>query len=218
MNRLRLVLAFILVALVCGSLPVAARASDLSSTSSITQQAQQAAAAGNTTRALGLYELAITQAAEQTDAASQTDAVAGPLEGQYWRLIGQSGDFPRAFDFFTALASQQKNPSPTLLASEASATGTYIGWLYQNKLAASVAPAALQQMDARARSNYGRALAIDPDNFAALYGYAIYESYSPDGKAHMQQLLAKLNSLRSTHPQYPWQLVDYLEQHGHPQS
>jgi cytochrome c-type biogenesis protein CcmH/NrfG len=75
----------------------------------------------------------------------------------------------------------------------------------------------IQQLDSSARQNYARALALDPDNFSALYGYAIYESYSPNGKAHMQELLTRLNSLRSSHPQYPWQLVDYLKQHGHPQ-
>jgi cytochrome c-type biogenesis protein CcmH/NrfG len=74
-------------------------------------------------------------------------------------------------------------------------------------------------MDASARQDYNRALTLDPDNFSALYGYVIYESYSsdPNAKAHMQQLLTRLNALRSSHSHYPWQLVDYLEQHGHPQ-
>ncbi len=134
-------------------------------------------------------------------------------------MIGQSGDFPRAFDFFTAFVSEQKIPGADLLANKASATGAYFGWLAKNNLIAAMPPATLRQMDATARQDYNRALALDPDNFSALYGFAIYESYSPDpnAKAHMQQLLAKLNSLRSSHPHYPWQLVDYLQTHGHPQ-
>jgi hypothetical protein len=207
MNRPRLALALTVVSLVTFA-PTAGRAIDVQS---LSQQAQQAASAGENTRALGLYELALTQSADQPD------SVFGPVVGQYWQLIGRTGDFPRAFDFFTTLASQEKEPGATLLASQASAIGGYFGWLHQNNLMSNVPPAMLQQMDATARENYARALALDPDNFSALYGYAIYESYSPNGKAHMQQLLAKLDSLRPSHPHYPWQLVDYLEQHGHPQ-
>lgn len=205
----RLILSFLsIVAAFCILTPAAARASDLQS---IAQQAQQAASAGKNTRALGLYELALTQSADQPE------SVFGLLDGQYWELITRTDDFPRAMNFFTALAVGQSKPNATLLANRASAIGGYFGWLHQNNLMSNVPPATLQQMDATARENYARALALDPDNFSALYGYAIYESYSPNGKAHMQQLLAKLNSLRSSHPHDPWQLVDYLEQHGHPQ-
>ncbi|MGC9293093.1 MAG: hypothetical protein ACP5EP_10295, partial [Acidobacteriaceae bacterium] len=115
------------------------------------------------------------------------------------------------------LAAEQSKPNATLLANKASAIGGYFGWLHQNNLMDSVPPSTLQQMDAVARASYNQALSLDPDNFSALYGYAIYESYSSDGKAHMQQLLEKLNSLRAAHPQWPWQMVDYLEKHGHPQ-
>lgn len=72
-------------------------------------------------------------------------------------------------------------------------------------------------MDTTARRDYTHALTLEPDSFNALYGYAIYESYRPDGHAHMEQLLNQLNALRSSHPHYPWQLVDYLQTHGHPQ-
>jgi len=207
MYRSHSIVAIALVALGL-SIPVAGRATDIQS---LTQQAQQADNAGKNTQALGLYELALTESV------GQPESVFGPLDGQYWRSIVKSGDFPRALDFFTALTSEQSSPSATLLASQASAIGGYMGWLQQNNLMAGVSQASLHQMDTKARKSYNRALALDPDNFSALYGYAIYESYSPNGKAHMQQLLAKLNSLRSSHPQYPWQLVDYLEQHNHPQ-
>ncbi|MGC1781625.1 MAG: hypothetical protein WA708_03810 [Acidobacteriaceae bacterium] len=205
-----LFLAISTLCAVCLSLPATGRVIDIPS---IVQQAKQAAAAGRTAQALGLYELALTQSMDQPA------SVSGPLVGQYWRLIGQSGDFPRAFDFFTAFLSEQKNPSANLLANKASATGGYFGWLAKNNLIAAMPPATLQQMDASARLDYNRALTLDPDNFSALYGFAIYESYSPDpnAKAHMQQLLTRLNALRSSHPHYPWQLVDYLEQHGQPQ-
>jgi hypothetical protein len=207
MNRLPLILALTVVAMVTLA-PTPGRAIDVQS---LSQQAQRAAGAGQNSRALGIYELALTQSA------NQQVSVFGPLVGQYFQLIGRTGDFPRALDFFTALASQQKKPAATLLASQANATGSYIGWLYKNNLAETMPPAAIQQLDSSARQNYARALALDPYNFSALYGYAIYESFSPNGKAHMQELLTQLNSLRSSHPQYPWQLVDYLEQHGHPQ-
>jgi hypothetical protein len=210
MNRIRVTLTSILVALLCTLVPAAAHASDLQT---LTEQAQQAASAGKTARALGLYELALSQAA------TQPESVFGPLDGLYWHLIVQTDDFPRAFNFFTALASQQENPDANLLASRANAIGSYIGWLYQNQIADDLPPAAVPQLDATARRNYARALALDPDNFTALYGYAIYESYrpGPNSKAHMQQLLTKLNSLRASRPHYPWPLVDYLQQHGHPQ-
>lgn len=208
MHRFRIILASIVVSSVT-LIPAAGHADDIQS---LTQQAQQAASAGDNSRAFGLYELALTQSA------GQPDSIVGPLDGQYWRLVVQTGDFPRALDFFTALAAQQKSPSATVLASHANAIGSYLGWLHQNKLMASVPPATLQQMDTNARGNYDRALALDPDNFAALYGYAIYESYSPNGKTHMRQLLAKLDTLRVAHPNYPWQMVDYLKKNGHPQN
>ena len=205
-----LVLAISTLCAACLSLPAAGRAIDIQS---VTQQAKQAAGAGQTAQALGLYELALAQSVDQPA------SVSGPLQGQYWRLIGQSGDFPRAYDFFSALVSEQKNPSPDMLANKASATGAYFGWLAKNNLIATMPAATLRQMDSAARQDYNRALTLNPDSFSALYGFAIYESYSPDpnAKAHMQQLLTRLNALRSSHPQYPWQLVDYLEQHSHPQ-
>lgn len=179
--------------------------------STLTQRAERAAHKGNTSLALGMYELALTQSADQPE------SVFGPLDGQYLRLIAKSGDFPRALNFFSALRAQQKTPSASLLADRANAIGGYIGWLQQNNLADGLSPVFFKNLDATARRNYNQALALDPDNFSALYGFAIYESYSPNGKPHMQELLAKLNALRSSHPQYPWQMVDYLEQHGHPQ-
>lgn len=209
MKRLTLFVGSMMVAL-CILAPIAGHAADVQA---LAQQAQQAASAGKTQLALGIYELALRESA------GQPESVTGPLQGGYWQLIAKSGDFPRAMDFYSAMAAQEKSPGATLLANKASAIGSYIGWLYQNQLAESVPGTTLQRMDATARGDYDRALAIDPDNFAALYGYAIYESYSPslNAKAHMKELLAKLNSLRAAHPHYPWALVEYLEQNGHPE-
>lgn len=207
MHRFRFILisaGFVL----CVLFPAAGQAENIQS---LTQQAEQSASSGKNSRALGLYELALTQSVDQPE------SVFGPLDGQYWRLIVKTDDFPRALNFFSALAAEHRNPRATLLANQANAIGGYLGWLQQNNLMTVVPSAFLQQMDAGARKNYNQALALDPNNFTALYGYAIYESYSPNGKAHMQQLLAKLDTLRSSHPHYPWQMVDYFEKHGHPQ-
>ena len=195
---------------VCLSGAAAAHAGDISS---LTQQAQQAASAGKTQQALGVYELALRESV------GQPDSVTGPLQGRYWQLIVKTGDFPRALDFFSALEASEKSPGATVLANRASAIGGYFGWLQQNNLMESLPPATMHGLDATARGDYGRALALNPDSFAALYGYAIYESYSPapNAKAHMHELLARLNSLRASHPHYPWSMVDTLEQHGHPQ-
>lgn len=207
MHRFRSLIPAICIPL-CILLSAGAYAADVSS---LTQQAQQATQKGNNSLALGLYELALTQTADQPE------SVFGPIDGQYWRLIAKTDDFPRALSFFSALKARQKSPSASLLADRASAIGGYMGWLQQNHLAASGPSSFFPQMDTTARKNYNQALALDPNSFSALYGYAIYESYIPNGKAHMQELLAKLNTLRPSHPQYPWQLVDYLAQHGHPQ-
>jgi hypothetical protein len=202
---------FIFLSTMLALFPLTSAAGHAIDTPTLTQQAQQAASKGENSLALGLYELALTQSA------GQPEAVFGPLDGQYWQLIAKTDDFPRARNFFNALAAEQTRPNATLLANKASAIGGYFGWLHQNNLMDSVPPSTLQQMDATARASYDQALALDPDNFSALYGYAIYESYNPNGKAHMQQLLAKLDTLRSFHPQWPWQMVDHLEKHGHPQ-
>lgn len=182
-------------------------------TSPLTQQAQKAAQAGQTNYALSLYELALTESVHQPQ------SVFGPLEGQYWQLTAKTQNIPRAFSFFTALAAEQGHPGANLLADKASITGMYIGWLYQHDLEGDISQARLGQMDATERRDYGRALALDPDNFSALYGYAVYESYShtPGSQAHMKELLKRLDALRASHPHYPWRMVDYLETHGHPE-
>ncbi len=67
-----LVLAISTLCAACLSLPATGRAIDIQS---VAQQAKQAAAAGQTAQALGLYELALTQSADQPA------SVSGPLQG-----------------------------------------------------------------------------------------------------------------------------------------
>lgn len=202
---------FLYLATILALFPLMSETGNAMDTQSLTLQAQQAASKGENSLALGLYELALTQST------GQPESVFGPLDGQYWQLIAKTDDFPRARNFFSDLVAEQTRPSADLLANKANAIGGYFGWLHQNNLIDNVPPSTLQKMDAVARASYDQALTLDPDNFSALYGYAIYESYNPNGKAHMQQLLAKLDTLRPSHPQYPWRMVDYLEKHGHPQ-
>ena len=63
-------------------------------------------------------------------------------------------------------------------------------------------------LDSKARAAFDKALQIDPSNFYALFGYAIYESYNPTGAEHSKELFARLEGLRSSHPDYPWQVVE----------
>lgn len=119
---------FTIVAAISASIFVAATA-HATEIQSLTQGATQAANAGQTASALGLYELALTQSV------NQPESVFGPLDGEYWQLIVKTDDFPRALNFFTALASEQQNPNSDVLSNKANAIGGYLGWLYKNNLA-----------------------------------------------------------------------------------
>jgi hypothetical protein len=141
----------------------------------------------------------------------------GQADGAYWKAITETQDFPRAYSFFAALSDEAKEPNATLLACKASAQGAYISWLYQNHLNDEAGEGATSKLMASSIAEFKQALAIDPDNFAALYGYAVFEGYRPDGKAHQQELLAKLDTLRPAKPYLPWALVDQLEKTGRPE-
>jgi hypothetical protein len=141
----------------------------------------------------------------------------GVASGEYWKAISDTQDFPRAYSFFTELSDEAKNPNATLLASKASAQGAYISWLYQNHLAEQAGQEAIAALMTTALAEYKQALTLDPENFSALYGYAVFEGYRPDGKPHQKELLTKLDSLRTTKPYLPWALVDQLEKTGRPE-
>jgi cytochrome c-type biogenesis protein CcmH/NrfG len=66
-------------------------------------------------------------------------------------------------------------------------------------------------LDTRAHDAFEKALKLDPENFGALFGYAIFESYQPEGKARSRELFAQLDALRAGHPYYPWSYVDQMK-------
>ncbi len=149
-----------------------------------------------TTEALGLAEFGL-----QASGDPRSD---GKLQKAYWNLIRASNDYPRAFWFFSALADKRPE-DPTTVATLASAIGGYLGWLHNADVSSDELSAAL---DKRARGAYAKALEIEPDNFSALFGFAIYESYLPAGATKSKELFARLDKMRPAHPELPWSEVD----------
>ncbi len=156
---------------------------------------------GNPATVLARLELSMQQTAGK-DAKAFARA-----QGEYWSLIESQKDFPRAYNFFLQLASA--HPSiPDVLGLEGSAIGAYIGWLYSPAAGKPVDEQLVMTLDSAAHAAFDKALQIDPNNFNSLLGYAIYESYNPTGAEHSKELFARLEGLRSSHPEYPWQVVD----------
>jgi hypothetical protein len=141
----------------------------------------------------------------------------GQADGAYWKVIGESQDYARAYSFFAQLSDEAAKPDATLLAAKASAQGAYISWLYQNHLNEQAGDEFVSRLMTSSIAEFKQALEIDPDNFSALYGYAIFEGYRPGGQAHQKELLAKLDTLRAAKPYLPWALVDQLEKTGKPE-
>jgi hypothetical protein len=131
----------------------------------------------------------------------------GRAQGEYWSIIESQNDFPRAYNFFSNLAAAHPS-SPDVLGLEGSAIGGYIGWLYSPASGKPVDEQLVIALDSKAHTAFDKALQIDPSNFYALFGYAIYESYNPTGAEHSKELFAKLEGLRSSHPDYPWNVVE----------
>jgi len=138
----------------------------------------------------------------------------GQADGAYWDAITKSQDFGRAYSFFAQLSDEAAKPDATLLAAKASAQGAYIGWLYQNHLADQAGEEMIGKLMSGSIAEFKQALEIDPNNFSALYGYAMFEGDRPGGQAHQKELLAKLDTLRASRPYLPWLLVDQLEKTG----
>jgi hypothetical protein len=159
---------------------------------------------------LGRLELQLRTQAPDSPAFGQAD-------GAYWDAITRSQDFPRAYSFFAQLSDEAATPDATLLAAKASAQSAYLGWLYQNHLSDQAGEEMVGKLRTGAIAEFKQALAIDPDNFSALYGYATFEGYRPGGQAHQKELLAKLDTLRASKPYLPWGLVDQLEKNGKPE-
>jgi hypothetical protein len=175
-----------------------------------TSSAPQIAVQPNSTLALGKLEIAMSQA----DPDSKEFGLA---VSNYWKLIVESNDGSRVYNFSRALTAGQKTPNATLLAMRASAGCYYMGWLAQANLMDAFGRPRVAQIDAQARADFDEALKLDPQNFSALYGYAVYEGYRPGAQAHQKELLTRLDALRASRSYYPWQLVDTLEKNGKPE-
>jgi hypothetical protein len=181
----------------------------LAQQASSTGSAAQSATQPNTTLALGKLEATMSLA-------DPDSAEFGAAVNDYWKLIVASNDGPRVYDFFRALTAERKASSATLLAQRASAACYYMAWLAQANLMETFG-SRVTQIDAQARADFDQALKLDPENFSALYGYAIYEGYRPGGQAHQRELLNRLDAMRASRPYFPWQLVDTLEKTGKPE-
>jgi hypothetical protein len=181
----------------------------LAQQASSTGSAAQSATQPNTTLALGKLEATMSLA-------DPDSAEFGAAVNDYWKLIVASNDGPRVYDFFRALTAERKTSSATLLAQRASAACYYMAWLAQANLMETFG-SRVTQIDAQARADFDQALKLDPENFSALYGYAIYEGYRPGGQAHQRELLNRLDAMRASRPYFPWQLVDTLEKTGKPE-
>jgi len=181
----------------------------LAQQASSTGSAAQSATQPNTTLALGKLEATMSLA-------DPDSAEFGAAVNDYWKLIVASNDGPRVYDFFRALTAERKASSATLLAQRASAACYYMAWLAQANLMETYG-SRVTQIDAQARADFDQALKLDPENFSALYGYAVYQGYIPGGQAHQKELLTRLDALRASRPYYPWQLVDTLEKTGKPE-
>jgi hypothetical protein len=192
------VLAVLLLAI-----PMAATTQNPQNTQALLDQASKASDS-NPSTALAIYELVLDQSA------GNDAKVFGRTASEYWKLIAKLSDFPRAFNFFSRLAAAHPS-SPDVLGAQGSAIGAYIGWLYSSGAAQKVDDQFMLALDAQAHSAFETGLKLDPNNFASLFGYAIYESYRPGGMEHSRQLFAKVDALRSSNPQLPWQYVDQMK-------
>jgi len=163
----------------------------------------------NDSASLTLGKLEVTMSQSDPDGKDFGLAVS-----EYWKLITETNDGSRVYNFFKALNAEQKTPNATLLAQRASAECYYMGWLAQTKQIESFGQSRSAQITAQAQADFEQALKIDPENFSALYGYAIYQGYVPGGQARQKELFARLDALRASRPYLPWQIVDTLEKTG----
>lgn len=163
-----------------------------------TTLAAKAQAAGQAEVALFFQEQALVASVDQP-------AVFGPATGRYWQTIRQDGAWSRAYSFFSRLAAQHPDDSD-VLANYGNAVGGLLGELvpsYGNELP----PGFLQKLNTHAMQAYSHALNIQPDNFAALLGQAIFLSYTPGGMAKAEAGFKHILSLRKSHSHYPYALV-----------
>ncbi len=166
------------------------------------ERVAKADADGDSVRSLTLAELAL-----ERGAAAKDRRAFGQASGVYWTLIKRDGDFARAYRFFGQLA--REHATADVIASEAAAAGGYIGWLASSGVLELPREASvLEALDRRARAGYARALELEPECFAALFGLALHELHTPGGQARARDAFKRLDALRARHPYYPWAEVD----------
>ncbi len=194
----------LLVLMLAISIPTLSWGQNSNNNNDALAQKAQSLTAGNPDGALGAYELLMQQSID-TDRKSF-----GQAEGGYWKLVQEHNDFPRAYDFFSYLASTHP-ASADALGSQGSAIGGYLGWLASTGMAQQADGQFMGALDRKAHESFEQALKLDANNFGALLGYGIYETYKPGRMAHAKELFARLDALRSSHPEYPWQYVDQIK-------
>lgn len=195
-----------MISILCGVLamglslaPNTSSAADIGPTpAAYTALATKAQAAGYTQAALFFQEQALVASVGQP-------AVFGPAAGRYWQSISQTGDWGRAYDFFARLKTEYPDDSD-VLANYGNAIGGLFGMLgpaYGNKLSSGF----YESFGKSAMQAYAHALNIQPDNFTALLGRAIFLSYTPDGMTKAETGFKHILSLRKSRPYYPYALV-----------
>ena len=154
------------------------------------------AATGNDA-ALGLLEEAMRMAAPDA-------RTFGMLQSIYWPTVEDTHQGLRAASFFRSLTVEHPN-DPEVLA----AAGNALGIALPELNAAGAPPAVAARWSAQAQSDYAKALKIDPDNFSARLGQAIFLSYIPGRFSECNRQFEKLLTLRTRYPNrhYPWGMV-----------
>lgn len=200
MSRKLSFISLVVLAAITFALPAVAQDKDFNGSVAF-EKAKVAVASGRTTDAFGLLELAITQSV------ADNPRTFGESLGQYWPLLEKTHDYPRSYAFFNALAVSYPD-NANVLAAKGGAIGGYTSWLHMGNTGTLASPQWIQKLDAEARAAYDRALKLDPENFSALLGLAIYESYTPGGAERSRAAFERLNGLRAKHAEYPWNIVD----------
>jgi hypothetical protein len=119
-------------------------------------------------------------------------AMPPPVEAGYWKRIVASGDWPRAYLCFSAIARARPDDAEAR-ACEADAIGGYVGWLFQHGLGRKEFP----RLDRAATAAFDAALRLDPRNFTALLGRATYDGRTPGRRERCKADFEKLEALRA---------------------
>ncbi len=142
----------------------------------------------------------------------------GMLQSIYWPEIERNHEGLRAAGFFRSLVRAHSG-DPEVLA----AAGNALGMALPELKTAGAPQAVASRWAAEAQADYAKALTVDPDNFSAQLGRAIFLSHIPGRFEESRRQFEKLLTLRRRYPHrhYPWSLV-FLQwaraarRNGHP--